>query len=53
MPTLGELVRDKPTHIVKVGQTIKEVVDYMVTNNVGAVPILDGDKLAGISVTCL
>jgi CBS domain-containing protein len=48
MPTLGELVKNKPIHILTKGKTVFEVVEYMAQNNIGAIPILEGDKLAGI-----
>lgn len=48
MPTLGELVKDKSIHCVSAGKNVFEVVEYMVKNNIGAVPVLEGDKLAGI-----
>jgi CBS domain-containing protein len=48
MPTLGELIKGKPTLVVNVGESVLEVVEYMSKNNIGAVPVLDGDNLAGI-----
>ena len=48
MPTLGELVRMKPVFVVKTGQNVMDVVKYMSDNNIGAVPVLDGDRLVGI-----
>lgn len=48
MKTLGELVKTKPTYVVSRGQTVLEVVRYMTASKVGAVPVLDGDRLVGI-----
>lgn len=48
MKTLGELVRAKPTYVVERGKSVLEVVRYMALSKVGAVPVLDGDRLVGI-----
>jgi CBS domain-containing protein len=48
MRTLGELVRNQEMRYVRRGQTILEVVNYMSEHKVGAVPVLDGDRLVGI-----
>jgi CBS domain-containing protein len=48
MRTLGELVSKQETRYVNKGQTILEVVRYMSEHKVGAVPVLEGDRLVGI-----
>jgi CBS domain-containing protein len=48
MRTLGELVSKQETRYATKGQTILEVVSYMSEHNVGAVPVLEGDRLVGI-----
>ncbi len=49
MKTLGDLTRDKQMHHVNVGSSVFDVVKYMASNNVGAVPVLDeAGRLRGI-----
>jgi CBS domain-containing protein len=48
MRTLGELVKDKPVHVIMKDQTVRDAVKDMAKYNVGAVPVLDGDRLVGI-----
>jgi CBS domain-containing protein len=48
MRTLGELVKDKPVHVIMKEQTVRDAVKDMAKYNVGAVPVLDGDRLVGI-----
>jgi CBS domain-containing protein len=48
MKTLNDLTRNRPLHVVRKGQSVQEVVDRMASNNVGAVPVLDGSRLIGI-----
>jgi CBS domain-containing protein len=48
MKTLGELVRTQEMRYVNKGQNILEVVNYMSEHKVGAVPVLEGNRLVGI-----
>jgi CBS domain-containing protein len=48
MPTLGELVKMKPVLVTSTGKSVIEVAKFMALNNIGAVPVLEGDRLAGI-----
>jgi CBS domain-containing protein len=48
MKTLGELVKNKPVYVVRKDQTVLEAVKDMVRYHVGAVPVVDGDRLVGI-----
>jgi len=48
MSDLGSLVRGREVYHVGVHQTIREVARYMTERRVGAVPVLEGDRLVGI-----
>jgi CBS domain-containing protein len=48
MQTLGELVKNRPILFASKGQSVMDVVQFMAKNNIGAVPVLDGDRLVGI-----
>ena len=48
MRTLGELVRSQEMRYVNRGQTILEAVNYMSEHKIGAVPVLEGDRMVGI-----
>jgi CBS domain-containing protein len=48
MQTLGELVKNRPILFASKGQSVMDAVQFMAKNNIGAVPVLDGDRLVGI-----
>ena len=48
MKTIGELVKNKPVYVIRKDQTVLEAVKDMVRYHVGAVPVVDGDRLVGI-----
>ena len=48
MRTLGELVSTQEMRYVNKGQSILEAVNYMSEHKIGAVPVLEGDRLVGI-----
>ncbi len=48
MRTLGDLIQTQEMRYVNKGQTVLEAVNYMSEHKVGAVPVLDGDRLVGI-----
>jgi CBS domain-containing protein len=48
MKELGALVEGREVYHVRVDQTVREVARYMTDRRVGAVPVLDGTRLAGI-----
>lgn len=48
MDTVGNLVAGREVYTVQVGQSVYEVVRYMVEKNIGAVAVLEGDRVAGI-----
>jgi len=48
MKTLGEIIRGKTLYFTEVGKTVLEVSQLMAEHNIGALPVLDGSRLAGI-----
>jgi CBS domain-containing protein len=48
MRTLGELVRNQEMRYVNKRQTVLEAVNYMSEHKIGAVPVLEGDRMVGI-----
>ncbi|MFI5144038.1 MAG: CBS domain-containing protein [Ignavibacteria bacterium] len=48
MPSLGEIVKGKIVRFIDEGKTVLEAAEYMDKHNVGAVPVLNGDRLVGI-----
>ena len=48
MRTLGDLVQTQEMRYVNKGPSVLEAVNYMSEHRIGAVPVLDGDRLIGI-----
>ena len=48
MSKIQELLNDRPTYQVEAGQSVLEVVHYMVDHNIGAVPVLRDGELVGV-----
>lgn len=48
MATIRELLSNRTIHYVQPEQTVFEAANFMVSCNVGAVPVLDGTRLVGI-----
>ena len=48
MASIGDLLINRTIHYVEPQQTVLEAAKYMVECNVGAAPVLDGSRLAGI-----
>ena len=48
MSKIRELLNDRPTYQVEAGQSVLEVVHYMVNHNIGAVPVLRDGELVGV-----
>jgi CBS domain-containing protein len=48
MPTLGEIIKDKQVLYVNKENSVEEAAEYMAKHNIGAVPVLEGDRLVGI-----
>jgi len=49
MPTIGAvLARKRPLHILQSSASVLDAAVLMVEHNIGAVPILEGDRLVGV-----
>jgi CBS domain-containing protein len=48
MATIRDLLSNRTIHYVQPEQTVFEAANFMVSCNVGAVPVLDGTRLVGI-----
>jgi CBS domain-containing protein len=48
MAKIRELLKDRPIYQVDAGQSVLEVVHYMVDHNIGAVPVLREGELSGV-----
>ena len=48
MSKIRKLLKDRPIYQVDAGQSVLEVVHYMVDHNIGAVPVLREGELAGV-----
>lgn len=48
MATIRELLSSRTIHYIKPDQTVFEAANFMVSCNVGAVPVLDDTQLVGI-----
>ena len=48
MSTVGDLVRGRDVYTVQGKQTVLETVHYMVEKGIGAVAVMDGDRMLGI-----
>lgn len=48
MNTVGDLVAGREVYTVQASQSVYEVAQFMVKKNIGAVAVLDGDRVAGI-----
>ncbi|MFZ5918197.1 MAG: CBS domain-containing protein [Chloroflexota bacterium] len=48
MKTIGELVKGGPLYCVNGRQTVMEAVQLMAGKHIGALPVLEGDRLVGI-----
>jgi CBS domain-containing protein len=48
MNTLGMLVADHPVHTVTSDRTVAEAAALMADKKIGAVPVVEGDRLVGI-----
>jgi len=48
MRSIGAIVSGREVYYVRVGQTVRDVARYMTERHVGAVAVLDGDRLAGV-----
>ncbi|MBZ5537468.1 MAG: CBS domain-containing protein [Acidobacteriia bacterium] len=48
MKKIAELVTNREVYFIRAGQTVQEAANYMGMRNVGAVVVLEADRLAGI-----
>lgn len=48
MATIRDVIRGNPLYTVQPNQTIREVANVMTGARVGAVPVIEGDRLVGI-----
>lgn len=48
MNTVGDLVTGREVYTVQASQSVYEVAQFMAKKNIGAVAVLDGDRVAGI-----
>jgi CBS domain-containing protein len=48
MKTIGSLVAGREPYVLQAGQSVREAARYMTEKRVGAVPVLDADRLVGI-----
>jgi CBS domain-containing protein len=48
MKTVGDIVKDRDVYNVQQDQSVADAVTLMVDHNIGAVAVLDKDKLVGI-----
>ena len=48
MKRIGELVENRPVYSVPLSASVAEAVAYMTERKVGAVSVLEGDRLVGI-----
>ncbi len=48
MPTIANYLKENPPHVIQKGATALDAARQMTAENVGALVILDGDKLVGI-----
>lgn len=48
MPCIKDLVKNQQPYCVDAGQTVLEVARTMVERNIGAVPVMENGRLAGI-----
>lgn len=48
MKPISEIVRERPLYSVTRDQTVAETVRYMAEKNIGAVPVLNNNRLVGV-----
>ncbi len=48
MNTVGDLVRGREVYAVQNNQTVLEAVQYMVEKGIGAVAVMEGERMVGI-----
>jgi CBS domain-containing protein len=48
MKAISELMKERPMYSVPQSSTVLDAVKFMAEKNIGAVPVVDGNKLVGI-----
>ena len=48
MKLISAIVRDRKTFVVRADQTVRQAVEIMAAHNIGAVPVIDRERVAGI-----
>jgi CBS domain-containing protein len=48
MRNVRQIIAGRPMHTVRKGRTVREVVQELAANQIGAVPVMDGNRLAGV-----
>ncbi|MBI5474000.1 MAG: CBS domain-containing protein [Ignavibacteriae bacterium] len=48
MTSIKALLGDRPLYAVERNATVQAAAEYMASNNIGAVPVMDGRRLVGI-----
>jgi len=48
MKTIGPIVEGRDVYFVRVDRTVRDVARYMTERRVGAVAVIDGNRLAGV-----
>ncbi|MDH4069355.1 MAG: CBS domain-containing protein [Ignavibacteria bacterium] len=48
LSTVKQLIADRPVYTVEKGSTVRLAAEFMAEQNIGATPVMDGDRLIGI-----
>lgn len=48
METIGALLKDRPLFTISSDKTVRETADAMAARNVGALPVVEGERLVGL-----
>ena len=48
MSTIGYLIRNREIHLLQGSVTVRAAAIYMTQCNIGAIPVMDGELLAGV-----
>jgi len=48
MSTIRDLIRDRKVHSMQASESVMTAALYMTQCNIGAIPVMDGERLAGI-----
>jgi CBS domain-containing protein len=48
MSTIRDLIRDRTIHSLQISESVMTAALYMTQCNIGAIPVMDGERLAGV-----